>query len=190
MTVLQFPPRSREAFLVWEETQPLLYEYVGGEVRPLPERSTVHSVIASNLHAALAKQLEFSKWAVFHAGARIAVGNDVFHPDVSITMGSDAMDGDCIEQPVLVAEVASTTEMYDRGFKRRRFQEMLPSLQTYLLVAEDVLFVEVFRRGESFWQYKACTQPDEVLMIGEPSCQVAMSAIYERVLERLVGRRA
>lgn len=183
-------PRTREAFLEWEETQAMLYEFVDGEVRPLPERTRAHGEIASNLQAALLAQVEYFGWVVFLAGARVAVGGDVFHPDVSMTRNADALSGDCIEHPVLVAEVAPSTEMYDRGLKRRRFQELLPSLQTYLLVADDAVAIEVFRRGENFWQYQAYTQADEVIVLKEPPCRLTVAEIYARVLDQLAGKRA
>lgn len=183
-------PRTRAAFLEWEETQGALYEFVDGEVRALPERTRAHGVIASNLQALLHEQVERLGWDVYMTGARVAVGGDVFHPDVSIARESDAHEGDCIEHPLLVAEVAPSTEMYDRGLKRRRFQELLPSLQAYLWVADDAIAVEVFRRGESFWQYQACTDLGDVIVLSEPPCRLKLIDIYARVLGQMVARRA
>lgn len=182
-------PRTRAAFLLWEESQKTLHEFVDGAVRPLPERPLVHGVIANNMHATLYAQLNYFGWVVFHAGARVAVGGDIFHPDISVTRDSDALAGDCIEQPVLIAEITPTTEMYDRGLKRRRCQELLPSLQTYMLIADDAVEVELFCRGENFWRYSAHTQPDDAIDVGYPRVRLTIAEIYDRVLERLLDKQ-
>lgn len=165
-----------------------LYEFVDGAVRALPDRPAIHRVIAENLHATLHAQVHYFGWEVLHAGARVAVGDDVFHPDISLARESDAQTGDCIEQPVLIAEITPTSDMFDRGLKRRRCQELLPSLQTYMLIADDKVEVEVFHRGESFWRYSAHTRPDETIEVAEPWCRMAVSEIYDRVLEQLIPR--
>mgnify|MGYP002150363457 CR=1 FL=1 len=59
---------------------------------------------------------------------------------------------------VLIAEVlSSSTESYDRGMKRKCDQEHLPGLQTYVLVAQDAVLVEVLR-GPHTGGHRTCSR--------------------------------
>ncbi len=88
--------------------------------------------------------------------------------------------------PALLAEVLSPeTELRDRGIKWRYYRDHLPNVRTFLLVAQDRVSVEVFRRGDGVWTYSSHTRLDEVLELSDPPCRLALAEIYEDVLDRL-----
>jgi Uma2 family endonuclease len=106
-----------------------------------------HNRVVTNLTTALDNQLKDRPCNVYASNLRvwIASGERVLYPDVVVTCGDehflDAHE-DVLLNPLVVIEVLSaSTEAYDRGKKRELYQR-LPSLQDYLLVAQDAERVE------------------------------------------------
>ena len=73
------------------------------------------------------------------------------YPDLSVVCGDPVFLSEkrtVLLNPVLIVEVLSpSTESYDRG-QKFKFYRALPSLQEYVLVAQDRVNVEVFRKNE------------------------------------------
>jgi Uma2 family endonuclease len=106
--------------------------------------------------------------------------------DISVSCGPDALVGGQIKRPVLPAEVLSTTtESYDRGLRWQHYQDGLPSPRTFLLVAQDRVSVEVYRRGEEGWLYSSHTRLEEVLELSDPPCRLTIAKIYRGLSHRL-----
>lgn len=127
-----------EQFLAWEEAQHERHEFVDGEVFAMAGGTLVHTRIYLNIVVALEAQLGGRGGEVLAAEAKILAGEDSFYPDVTVACGPDALDGNLVRRPVLLAEVLSgSTEQYDRSFKWPRYQEFLPGLRTFLFVAQD-----------------------------------------------------
>jgi Uma2 family endonuclease len=145
---------SLDAFLAWEATQEVRHEFVGGEVFAMAGGTNVHAHIGANLSIALRRQVFRRGCVLFLADAQLQAGEHVFYPDIIVACGPDALEGSQTRRPTLLAEVLSPgTENYDRGLKWRRYQTHLPSLRTYLPVAQDAIAVDVYRRSDSGWIY-------------------------------------
>ena len=80
---------------------------------------------------------------------KIEAENVYTYPDLSIICGETQFDDgrqDTFVNPTVLIEVLSdSTEAYDRG-KKTEFYRTIPSLREYLLIAQDRLHVEHFRR--------------------------------------------
>jgi Uma2 family endonuclease len=88
---------------------------------------------------------------------------------------------DVILNPILVVEVLSeSTEAFDRGKKFLSYQQ-IPSLQEYLLVAQDEFVVEHYLRQEDGWLYTKAGGSDAALVLPALNCQIALSDIYNKV---------
>ncbi len=57
----------------------------------------------------------------------------------------------------------------------------LPSLQEYLLVAQDQIFLEHYRRQERQWIFTDFEKHDEILPLSSIECELPLQNIYERV---------
>lgn len=93
---------------------------------------------------------------VFPSDLKVRQGTRFFYPDVSAVCGElqfhDSVK-DVVLNPSLIIEVLSpSTESYDRGMKFLTYQK-IPSLQEYLLVHQDRMLVEQYRRSEGSWLY-------------------------------------
>jgi Uma2 family endonuclease len=136
---------SVEEFLAWEDQQQERHEFVDGEIFAMAGASLNHNLIINNLILALTAQLRRRGCFVFHEGAKVLTGHDVVYPDITVVCNTNQSDTRLIYQPSLIVEVLSpSTESYDRDKKWTLYQQ-LPSLQTYVLVAQDKHQIDVYR---------------------------------------------
>lgn len=151
---LSQPPASFDfdAYMAWEETQEERHEYVAGEVFAMSGGSDAHYTIAGNVFGSLRAALRGSPCRAFISGMKvhIAAADAGLYPDVFVTC--DARDrGDDARQakshPRLIVEVLSpSTAAWDRGRKFKLYQQ-IPELQEYLLIEQDRLHADLFRKN-------------------------------------------
>lgn len=81
--------------------------------------------------------------------------------------------------PVLIAEVLSdSTAAYDRGLKFEQYQR-LPSLQEYLLIEQDRVHVDLFRRNaEGLWVLHPAG-PGDTVTLASVDLSLPIEAFYE-----------
>lgn len=81
---------------------------------------------------------------------------------------------------VLIEVLSESTEAYDRG-KKAEFYRTIPSLQEYLLIAQDRPHVDHYRRQGSAWLFTEYSALDEEVALHAIGCALSLAAIYERV---------
>ncbi len=87
-------------------------------------------------------------------------------------------------QPVLLVEVlSSTTESKDRLEKLVAYQS-IPSVKEYVLVSQDKVSVDIYRRHEDAWQLESLSYGDTV-MLESVQYQTDAETLYEDVLSSL-----
>ena len=158
MTALQQAPRfDYETYLVWEETRDERHEYVAGEVFAMSGGSDAHYTITGNAFAALRQALRSSPCRAFVSGMKIhiAAADASLYPDVFVTCDArDRSEAAALAKshPKLVIEVLSpSTASWDRGRKFELYRQ-INELEEYLLIEQDRLHVDLFRRNtEGLW---------------------------------------
>jgi len=114
----------------------------------------------------------------------ISTAKSYFYPDVSVVCEEPRFEDnvfDTLLNPIVVIEVLSpSTEAYDRGEKFAHYRQ-LTSLQEYILVAQDQIRVEHYRRQEKQWIFTDFEKQDEVLTLSSLQCELPLQDIYERV---------
>jgi Uma2 family endonuclease len=174
-----------DEFLAWEAKQETRHEFVDGEIFAMTGGTLFHAIISGNLYKLLTSQLDTCGCLTVYE-TQVLAGDKVFYPDIVTTCDPNAADRPLIEQPTLIVEVLSpSTESYDRGIKCTLYQQLLPTLRSYLLVSQDSLRVDVFRRTTSGWHLSSHTGPDAMIELAEPACRLPLSAIYQGLLTRL-----
>lgn len=172
-----------EEFLRWEETQHERHELVDGEIFTMVGATLEHERIVGNIEFALRTQLRVRGCEAFSKSTQVLAGRHVFYPDVAVECGAPA-HGRVLEKPVLIVEVLSeSTEVYDRTTKWELYRRNLASLRTFVLVAQDRLAVEVFRRTRDGWNFGEHTGADDVVELGEPPCRLTLADIYGMYFE-------
>lgn len=172
-----------EEFLRWEETQHERHELVDGEIFTMVGATRRHARLVNNIGRALDTQLHRRGCDVFRESMQVQAGQHIFYPDVVVECGGPA-NGRAVERPVLIVEVLSeSTEVYDRTTKWELYRKNLASLRTFVLVAQDRLAVEVFRRTRDGWNFGEHTGADDVVELGEPPCRLTLADIYGMYFE-------
>ncbi len=180
----QPPEMTAEAYLAWEPTQELRYEFINGEVLAMTGGTLPHNDIAINLLTALRPQVRAQGCRINIADAKVNVAPSIYrYPDLVISCDErDKTAITAIQYPKLIVEVLSPgTESLDRGDKFREYRS-LPSLQEYVLISSTQINVEIYRRGEGrLWLYTAYQAGDTVTLesVGF-ECSIAL--LYENVL--------
>ena len=196
-------PRARftvAQYLALERAAAEKHEYFDGAIVAMAGESPEHGLVSANLVVTLGSQLIDKPCVVFTKDTKVRSGlgvvssetaSGVFsYPDLVFVCGTpEYFDDkrDVLVNPTAIIEVLSkSTESYDRGEKFHRYQIWNPSLQDYLLVAQDKARVEHYHREkDGKWSYQLHTGPDAVLTIPSIQCTLKLADAYRKVA--LVG---
>ncbi len=178
-------------YLVRERAAPYKSEYRQGRMVAMTGASRSHNRIAVNLAGAMWTQFRHRPCEVFVNDMRVKVraAGLYTYPDVVALCGPPAFEDaetDTLLNPVVIVEILSpSTESYDReekfGYYRR-----LDSLREYVLIAQDRMRIEHWRRQGDEWTPIEVAGADAVLQLPSLDCAVPLREIYERV-ELAVG---
>ena len=175
---------SADEYLALERAAESKSEFFDGEMIPMSGGSEVHNFIGGNLYVAFYLQLEPSDFSVYTSEMKAKIpGGGFTYPDLCIAGSPALLAGgtrDVLLNPLLIAEVLSpSTEAYDRGLKFSRYRE-IESLQTYILVSQDRICVEVCsRQANGHWDLKEYRSGKIILT--SPPIELSLTHIYRRV---------
>ncbi|MBI2301233.1 MAG: Uma2 family endonuclease [Armatimonadetes bacterium] len=169
-----------EAYLAWEESADVKHEYVGGHVYALAGASPAHIRIVANLTGLLWQHLAGHPCEVMGNDLKVRPAEDViYYPDLTVVCDPDPQQ-DFTDRPRVIIEVSSpSTRRIDEAEKADAYWR-LPSVEAYILVAQDVLWVRVLRRGPDGWETESLTRPDDLLRLDSLGFAAPLSAVYDR----------
>ncbi len=175
-----------EYFRLDRESIEARYEYIDGQIRMLVGGTPDHSKVAANIIGVLFGSLADTRCSIYTADVYVSLSSTRYvHPDVSVSCDERDQDQkEIIKYPCLVVEVLSpSTEAIDRGRKLALYRELL-SVQEYVLVEPQFLWLEVFRREKSnLWTYHTFG-PDDVVTLTSIGVQFPLKKIYRNVVLR------
>lgn len=161
-------------------------EYVNGEIIAMSGASRAHNLITINISTALHSRLRGSGCETYANEMRVSSPDtsSYFYPDVVVVCEEPRFEDDVFDtllNPILLVEVLSpSTEAFDRGEKFAHYRH-LASLQEYVLVAQDQMLVEHYRRQEKQWILTDFRTRAEMLSLPSIQCELLLQDIYERV---------
>lgn len=176
---------SPEEYLEIEDNNPIKHEYRQGLIYAMAGASKAHIIITGRTYRELEDHLEDSDCIVYTTEMKVRVqrANDFYYPDVTVTC--DPRDRNSAEKfiryPCLIVEVLSPkTEAFDREGKFNDYKT-LETLTEYVLISQDQMRVECFRRdGEGNWVQQIYNQGEEIYFASvDFSC--AIEALYRKV---------
>lgn len=174
-----------EEYLAFERGSEQRHEYVDGEVFAMSGGTREHSLLATNVAAALSDALLERPCEVHGPDMKIRAGEPKYHyPDASVVCDRPLFEDetrDVLLNPRLVVEVLSpSSERYDRGDKFASYRT-IPTLEDYVLVSQTAVLVEHYHRGpEGTWIYRALG-PGERLVLASLGCEIPVERIYRKV---------
>ncbi len=161
-------------------------EYVKGKIIAMSGASRAHNLITMNISTMLHTSLKGQGCETYANEMRVSTPSTLsyFYPDVVVVCEEPRFEDDVFDillNPIILVEVLSpSTEAYDRGEKFSRYRQ-IESLQEYVLVAQDKICVEIFRRQENNWMLTDFQNLEERLPLVSVQCELPLREIYDRV---------
>ena len=176
---------STEEYLQLELTAEVRHEYLAGQIYAMVGASEAHNIIATNLIAILRTHLRGSSCRAFVSDMKVKVKTqqaDIFYyPDILVTCDPDDSEKYFKTKPSLIVEILSkSTEVTDRREKRLNYQT-INNLQEYVLVSQDEMKVEIYRKDSNGnWMLATLGEYDE-LVLDSVGLTITMGDVYEDV---------
>ena len=167
------------------------HEYINGELIAMSGASRAHNLITINISTALHSRLRGSRCETYANEMRVSTPTTTsyFYPDVVVVCEEPRFEDDVFDtllNPIILVEVLSpSTQVYDRREKFAHYRQ-LASLQEYILVSQDKVLVEHYRRqGQEStakdWIFTDFQALEESLPLTSIQCELPLQEIYERV---------
>ncbi|MBD0263115.1 MAG: Uma2 family endonuclease [Tolypothrix sp. T3-bin4] len=176
---------SPEEYLEGEKVSQVKHEYIDGEVYAMAGASDAHVTITGNLFSLLRNHVRGTGCRVYMADmkAQIQAINRYYYPDVMVTWDTQDREFEYFKSsPCLIVEVLSgSTEALDRGKKFTDYRH-LQSLQEYVLISQDTMSVECFRRNEEGRWVLYPYEKGEEVHLASVAFRFCIATIYEDVV--------
>lgn len=141
-------PLTKEAFLRWVEAQEGRHEFVEGKIVMMVGASRNHVTVAGNLFGLLWSRIDRSIWKVAQSDFAVETARGLRYPDVVVESAGGDARGYLAMAPVLTAEVLSKSSMATDLHEKADEYTALPSLQAYVVLAQDEPRLWLWQRGE------------------------------------------
>jgi len=171
-----------EDYLAGEREVEIRSEYVDGLIYAMAGASETHNTIAMSFASAIDNALK-DGCRVWQSDMKVVVKNKgqrfAYYPDIMAACGENTDDKYVRTNPVLIVEVLSdSTERTDLKEKFDNYTS-IPSLLEYVVVAQDVPLVRLWRRRTS-WE-RETYRAGEVFRLESVALDVSVEHIYRRV---------
>lgn len=179
-----------EEYLAREEHSEIRHEYINGEIFDMAGGTASHNLIVGNTQYALRTGLRKKPRKVFAEGLRLRIekSNIITYPDVMVICGKIEFDRgrqDLVLNPIVLFEVMSkSTRHYDRTDKFAAYRQIL-SLQEYVMIEQERVYVECFRKTESrLWALDAYQDLAGQLKLESLGIELAIAELYQGIVEQ------
>ncbi len=171
-----------DEYLVFEETSETRHELINGVLFAMSGGTDRHNLITGNLFLQIAGPL-LGKCQTFQGQMKLKLDHatdvDGYYPDIMVSCAPTDRERLYRKEPVLLIEAPSpSTEALDRGGKFGNYVQ-IPSVQEYLLVAQDVPQVEIMRRRNA-WRPEFLFM-DDTLVLESVGLSIPLTAIYQTI---------
>jgi len=179
MSMVQPKPMTLDAFLAWERSQELRYEFDGFEPVAMTGGTLNHSAIATELVSALRSRLR-SGCRVYRGDVKILVAGKARYPDAAVTCSPIDGQSDILPNPVVVFEVLSaSTASVDRVTKNAEYAATA-SIQRYVMLEQVRIGATVFARDGANWVGSVLLD-DAILAMPEIGVELPLRDLYAGV---------
>ncbi len=175
---------SHNEYLEGELESEIRHEYYDGYIHAMAGAGAKHNTIAGNLFSQLRQKTRGTSCRAFIADMKLYIPelNRFYYPDVLLACDPDDNEEYYRQNPCLIIEVLSpATEAIDRREKLHAYQQ-ITSLQEYLLVSQEKMQLELYRRDGEHWQYLMLDNEQDTLKIDCLDLELGMPDIYEDVV--------
>ncbi|HEX8464975.1 MAG TPA: Uma2 family endonuclease [Abditibacterium sp.] len=177
---------SEDQYREGEEISLEKHEWFAGEVYAMAGGTFNHTTICSNVGRFLGNRLAGRRCKARNGEQRVkveATGLNTY-PDAVIFCPPSRFEGtgdSTLLTPTVIFEVLSqSTQNYDRTRKFDAYK-LIETLTDYVLVEQDALRVEHFRRTSQGWLHVTLTEREAVLQLENVEIELPLNEIYEEL---------
>lgn len=178
-------------YLAGEEMSDVKHEYYDGEVFAMAGGTEQHNLAGGNTYASLHVQLRKRSCVVYNSDMKVKTRRTLqrkslhTYPDLSVVCGEAKFETEkrntLLNPTVLFEVLSSSTEAYDRGAKFESYRT-IPSLQEYVMIAQDRVHVEHYvRQPDGKWLLAEYDQISDNVHLPSIECTLLLEDIYEKV---------
>ena len=178
---------SPQDYLAVERLADFRSEFYRGEMFAMAGASWEHTLVKDNMAHEARNQLKTGPCHVLTSDLRIKITATGLYtyPDIVIVCDEPQFEDmvmDTLLNPRTIVEVLSdSTEKYDRGTKFGHYRQ-LPSVQEYVLVAQDRPLVESYvRQADDRWVLTVFSGLERTFAFAAIPVQIALADIYHGV---------
>ena len=178
---------SPDDYLALERIAEFKSEFVQGKIQAMTGASREHNLVAMNIAGILRPQLKHRPCEAYLSDMRVKTGkaNSYRYPDIAVVCGQPEFEDshvDTLLNPTLLIEILSpSTEASDRGDKFAEYRR-IPSLQEYLLAAQDRPYMERYVRQGENWLLTESKGVEVTVSLDAIGCELALREVYDKVL--------
>ena len=148
---MEYFPLSVDQYLETEKESQVRHEFINGYIHAMVGCSRRHNIITVTISRLFGNHLAGTGCQVYASDMKVKAGsqsdNIFFYPDVLVSCSQNKRDRYIEHEPKLLVEVLSpSTEQFDRLSKLEAYTQ-IPSLEEYLLVDQQLLKVDLYRRA-------------------------------------------
>jgi Uma2 family endonuclease len=180
MSVALRKPMSLDEFLLWEEQQEVRWEFDGFEPVAMTGGTRAHATIQRNLIFSLTSRLRGRPCQPFGSDLKISTAGAIRYPDAFVVCSPGFGSQLVVEDPIVVFEILSpSTASIDTVVKNQEYRDT-PSIQRYVILAQDSQFATVFARQDGDW-IGHIMSGEAVLHMPEIGIDLPLAELYEGV---------
>jgi Uma2 family endonuclease len=175
---------TADEFFDWDSGDDRRYQLIDGVPVAMAPPSEAHAVLLAVLAQKLGEALDKRRPCTVRipGAVRPAARNDrVWEPDLAVTCTPHRRGQKGTADPLLVVEILSPgTERGDRFDKLIDYQ-LVPSIEEIVLVGQDRMAAEVYRREGSTWTIELVAGANQSLRLRSISAEIPLGGLYERI---------
>lgn len=177
---------TEDEFLELEEQAEIKHEFLDGRIYAMPGGTNAHALLCTNVLMTLGNRLRGKPCRVVGSEqmVKIETASVNTYPDASVYCSSARFEGKgdqkLLDPKVIVEVLSSSTESYDRGDKFEAYKQ-LASLADYLLISQDRVRVEHFRRQENGWLLQTFHARQAEIVLDSIDCALPLSELYDGI---------
>lgn len=175
-----------EEYLAYEQETDIRHEYIDGEIFAMAGGTENHSLITGNSYTEISYQLRGSSCRAYTSDLRAKISDIKYvYPDFSVVCGEAEFADDnhtMLTNPILVVEVTSPSSMnYDKGLKADYYRS-LPSVQAYLLLEQNKVLAQLYKRHDAGWLLQEFDQLDMSIPLNVINCSLPLAEVYRGIM--------
>ena len=167
-------------YLELEKTSAVKHEYLDGEIYAMSGASKRHNLIGNNLNDHLRPHVRGGPCQVFTFEMKVYIEplNSFYYPDLVVACDPNDSDEYFVKRPLLVVEIESpTTSTREKLMSYRK----LESLSEYVILAQDRIGADLFRRDEEGSWLSEQIGPGENVLFESVGLTVPLNSLYEGI---------